>query len=756
MTMVSKARKSHGNHVFTKKGNGSGAAEPPNSGVSAIEYDVDFDRAFYAHFFQMQKVKERLKASYGVARIRKFAAPLPPNKPVDAQKSDAKAEAAQDAEAASQSSIRRTRRKTAQSSAAPAASAPSAAAALAVADPATLQSPSTADEYEYFMNVCLNSCYDGQGMAQLGRPNLQLLLALDISGSMGSHFRGGDENHGGGSKSKLAVAVECIIALMSHLRPADMLGVVVFCHDAQVLHPLTAWSAVDQARLQSDLRALRPNGGTDLSTALNLATTQFQHAPEITADTSKRIYFLTDLEADGAQFISVTQKNASNSLWMSIVGIDVSLDSHIIEQASAIAGCNYSNVLSEEGFVNILNSEFEASVTPVAFDIRVQVEDLSGSGWTLGRAYGMAELNGMKVGGPAVISSLFPCVCNDKGEGRGAATLFKIVRDPTHKPGTAPVPAAAAASSVSNKKKKRPHEASAASNAAAAVDAVPPPVDPRLRVTCSYRDCNGIRHTESQEVKWNFPAQPEAMEDVGAAAAAPSAALLSQLLAAPLNLPLWRAASSAAAASAAAAAAAPSGLPVHPLFSKRQANFSDGAVRKALLLVEYVEFCGRYLALRELPGQLPAAHRNLLQFRDHFQVEASLLEDRSLEEEVKIMTKWAEMDRPLAEAEAAAKKVPAEALLAAAASEYGSSASSSAALPVPAGPASSAASNGVRAPDAPAITTPCTVCLDESRPKNIVLLPCRHLCLCEHCAQVMPVTCPLCRGQVKESVKLFV
>ncbi|KAH8400448.1 hypothetical protein KR222_000011, partial [Zaprionus bogoriensis] len=65
--------------------------------------------------------------------------------------------------------------------------------------------------------------------------------------------------------------------------------------------------------------------------------------------------------------------------------------------------------------------------------------------------------------------------------------------------------------------------------------------------------------------------------------------------------------------------------------------------------------------------------------------------------------------------------------------------------------------------DEQAFTTPgnrmeCVICLERSR--NIVLLPCRHLCLCRHCSQRLQcaeeaVRCPVCRNHVDTSMVVY-
>jgi hypothetical protein len=49
--------------------------------------------------------------------------------------------------------------------------------------------------------------------------------------------------------------------------------------------------------------------------------------------------------------------------------------------------------------------------------------------------------------------------------------------------------------------------------------------------------------------------------------------------------------------------------------------------------------------------------------------------------------------------------------------------------------------------------TMCVVCMDL--PKNRVVLPCMHMCVCEACAQLLRDRCPVCRGPIERITQLF-
>ena len=100
----------------------------------------------------------------------------------------------------------------------------------------TTKDPIT-QKIEYYLGIGLNSKYDGEGIKELKRCPLNLVIALDISGSMFSPMEK--------RSSKLEVAIESLLILLSHLRPEDSLGLVVYNTTAKVLFPLTRISALD-------------------------------------------------------------------------------------------------------------------------------------------------------------------------------------------------------------------------------------------------------------------------------------------------------------------------------------------------------------------------------------------------------------------------------------------------------------------------------------------------------------------------------
>lgn len=48
----------------------------------------------------------------------------------------------------------------------------------------------------------------------------------------------------------------------------------------------------------------------------------------------------------------------------------------------------------------------------------------------------------------------------------------------------------------------------------------------------------------------------------------------------------------------------------------------------------------------------------------------------------------------------------------------------------------------------------CVVCVDN--PKEVICLPCGHVCLCENCAQKIKLNCPVCRSKIETKAAAFI
>jgi hypothetical protein len=54
----------------------------------------------------------------------------------------------------------------------------------------------------------------------------------------------------------------------------------------------------------------------------------------------------------------------------------------------------------------------------------------------------------------------------------------------------------------------------------------------------------------------------------------------------------------------------------------------------------------------------------------------------------------------------------------------------------------------------PAVAGKCKVCFDKSA--HMLLMPCKHLCLCQDCCEQINKKCPICRTEVVQEIAVFI
>jgi Mg-chelatase subunit ChlD len=275
-------------------------------------------------------------------------------------------------------------------------------------------------------------------MDKIGRPALELVLVLDISGSMGWGF----DSEGGGwgaapDKTKLAVAKRCIHAIIRKLTPADKLGIILFNQDSHTLIPLTPCSDLDRAEVAAKVDAIHTNGGTQLAQGFNSGVQMLAESAkqakkkkgkkDAAAATTmgRRVMFLTDMDSsqqDEDELLQIASKHAAN-IHTTVVGVGVDVSVGTVQTLSKIPGCRYFSVSMAEEFEEIVASEFAYDVTPIAFNLKVSLSD----GRKFAKGYGTSELNDLAAGSTSFkLSSEFPVLSSPALEAGGAIYLFKL------------------------------------------------------------------------------------------------------------------------------------------------------------------------------------------------------------------------------------------------------------------------------------------------------------------------------------------
>ena len=286
---------------------------------------------------------------------------------------------------------------------------------------------------EYYLSVGLNSGIDA---SEFERSTLNLVLVLDVSGSMGSPF---DRYHydmlgladpdDDFASSKISLAKDAMVSLLGHLEPEDRLGMVLFNGEAHLARPLGELGKTDMEVLAEHIREIRADGGTDISVGMRMAASLFDGmAATEDLERENRVILLTDAmpntgETTGEGLLGMIKLNAGRGIYTTVIGIGVDFNTELVEQITKVPGANYYSVHSSSDFHERIVDEFEFMVTPLVFDLALGME---AEGYEIKGIYGSPEADPSS-GQVMRIGTLFPSEAED-GRVRGGIVLLEMER----------------------------------------------------------------------------------------------------------------------------------------------------------------------------------------------------------------------------------------------------------------------------------------------------------------------------------------
>lgn len=288
-------------------------------------------------------------------------------------------------------------------------------------------------EVEYYLSVGLNS---GMKEADFQRKKLNLVIVLDISGSMSSPFNSYYYDRFGRvttlpteelGKSKIDVAKESVVALLDHLGDEDNFGMVLFNDFAYLAKPLNPVSETDMDAIAGHIMEITADGSTNLDDGMQKATALFEDLGGVNADEyENRIIFLTDAmpnqgDFSGEGLLGMTKANSLDRLYSTFIGIGVDFNTELVEIITKIRGANYYSVHSSAEFKQRMDDEFEYMVTPLVFNLQLNLE---AAGWVIEEVYGSPEAS-EATGQLMKVNTLFPSK-TEGGETRGGLVLLKL------------------------------------------------------------------------------------------------------------------------------------------------------------------------------------------------------------------------------------------------------------------------------------------------------------------------------------------
>jgi Ca-activated chloride channel homolog len=287
---------------------------------------------------------------------------------------------------------------------------------------------------EHFLSVGLNS---GIEEKDFGRKKLNLVVVLDISGSMSSRFNEYYYDRFGQRRelakeemtndSKMEVANKSIVAMLDHLKPDDRLGIVLFDDMSYLAKPLSLVGRTDMDMIRKHVLALRQQGGTNMEAGMREGTRLMDAVEDADRNVyENRIIFLTDAmpntgDTSETGLMGMARANADNGIFTTFIGIGVDFNTGLIEAITKIRGANYYSVHSDSQFIKRLDEEFEFMVTPLVFDLTLA---LDAKGYKILKVYGSPEAD-EATGEIMKVNTLFPSKVEEE-ETRGGVILLKL------------------------------------------------------------------------------------------------------------------------------------------------------------------------------------------------------------------------------------------------------------------------------------------------------------------------------------------
>jgi len=297
------------------------------------------------------------------------------------------------------------------------------------------------EEDEYFLSVGLASNIDANTFSRMP---LDLVVVLDISGSMSSSFDRYYYDRPAGNplqkpenadwnKSKIEVAKDALGAMVDRLKEDDRLSIVVYDSTAEELVTIDRMGLNGYAEAKNAIYTLSPRGGTNMEAGLEEGTRKMKSFPQQEGvDREKRIIFLTDAmpntgAVEQSDLYRIGQRNASEQIHTTFIGVGVDFNTELVEALTKqIKGANYYSIHSSSDFEKRLDIEFEYMVTPLVFDLTLEIE--SGD-YEIRAVYGSPESD-LATGEILKVSTLFPSPTAE-GNSRGGVILahMKKVRN---------------------------------------------------------------------------------------------------------------------------------------------------------------------------------------------------------------------------------------------------------------------------------------------------------------------------------------
>ena len=288
------------------------------------------------------------------------------------------------------------------------------------------------EEDEFYMTVGLNSNIKE---SDFSRKKLNLVVVLDISGSMSSPFDSyyydldmEDKEDKDLEKSKMEIANESVNILIDQLNDDDRFGMVLFDDQSYIGTQIKMISEMDVDAIKEHILEIDSHGGTNFESGYTRATELLSEYQKSDANEyENRIIVITDAmpntgDTSKEGLVSYIKENAEIGTYTTFIGVGVDFNSELTETLSDVRGANYYSVHNSDEFKKRMGEQFEYMVTPLVFDLKM---DFDSTDYEIEAVYGSDTVN-KEAGNIMKVNTLFPSKTESTGEVKGGVILLKL------------------------------------------------------------------------------------------------------------------------------------------------------------------------------------------------------------------------------------------------------------------------------------------------------------------------------------------
>ena len=208
------------------------------------------------------------------------------------------------------------------------------------------------------------------------RRPLNVAVVVDVSGSM--------------SDGKLDAVKAALDTMVDQLDGNDTMTLVAFDDSADLLQESIVMDSVGIEHMRAAISDLRTRGGTNIEAGMELGYEQI--APAAGAPgVEDRLMLFTDAQpnigaTDVNSFLGMARYYAAAGIGISVFGTGLDLGTELATEISETRGGSYHYLADVDTIERVFDDEFDYIVSPVAYDLDVQVE--TREDWTFAEAFG--------------------------------------------------------------------------------------------------------------------------------------------------------------------------------------------------------------------------------------------------------------------------------------------------------------------------------------------------------------------------------